>query len=347
MTLRAWAAAAAVLCSVAAAACRIGYDPASISDGGGGSDTGARLDGAVRDAGDADGAVVVTDGGGGLDGGPPPDGCVPALEECNRLDDDCDGAIDETWAVVSSFAECSGPARLTTFDLVAFTWDQADAIRSASVSSGMLEDRPIVLSPALPAGIDTSRAVGNLLGYDMPMVTVFVPFPETGGDLTIEPNATRVEIELGWGGFEVPNGPGDDVIVYETGEPITEPEAFAVAFRNARTGVWSAFRYEQPDGFDSGAELFVTAFDLGDFGPAVADAMRVANVFNAEAASGEDRVTGASGEGVVIRAGEPGWDTASPLLTPAGAPYATPQLDTDLIYVVSLHPTVAARCCPP
>ena len=331
-----------LLCSLLAA-CRIGYEPAPVRVGDGGRDA----DG-PRDAGATDGQTMVADTGPGLDGGPPPDGCVPAPAElCNRLDDDCDGAIDETWIVVSAFAECAGPAREADFTLVGRAWNQADTIRSARVASGMLDVVSVTLVPELPAGMDSRRGVGNLLGYDRPMELVFVPFPEPGNDPAIEPNVTRVELELAWGAFAVADGDGDDVVVYETGEPIDEPEPYAVAFRDARTGEWSEFRYEHFDRFDMPTELFATAFDLADFGVRVADRMQVANVFNTEAAIGEDRVAEADGQGVVIRAGEAGWDAADPLLMPAGGPFPTALLDSDLVWVVALHPNVETRCCPP
>lgn len=329
------------LCSLLAA-CRIGYEPLPFTEGDGGPD------GGVRDGGGADGHTPGADAAMGLDGGPPPDGCISMPAElCNRVDDDCDGAIDETWTVVSSFAECSGPAREDDFTLVGLSWNQADTIRSARVASGMLDVIAVALVPDLRAGMDTRRAVGNLLGYDMPMEFVFVPFPEAGNDPAIEPNLTRVELELAWGAFVVADGDGDDVVVYETGDPIDEPEAYAVAFRDARTGAWSDFRYEHFDAFDATTELFATAFDLADFGVTVADRMQVANVFNTEAAVGEDRVTEADGQGVVIRGGEPGWDAASALLMPAGAPFPTTLLDSDLVWIVALHPNVEPRCCPP
>lgn len=59
-----------------------------------------------------------------------------------------------------------------------------------------------------------------------------------------------------------------------------------------------------------------------------------------------DRVDDPSGEGFVLRGDEPGWDAAHPLLmTAGGTGYPTALLDTDLLFVVALHPTIAPRCC--
>ncbi|MCB9598655.1 MAG: hypothetical protein H6719_38420, partial [Sandaracinaceae bacterium] len=67
------------------------------------------MDAAVGDAG-VDGATPLLDAGvdAARDAGVFGDGCVPAAEECNLMDDDCDERVDEDFDTDTDLAHCGG-----------------------------------------------------------------------------------------------------------------------------------------------------------------------------------------------------------------------------------------------
>jgi len=196
--------------------------------------------------------------------------------------------------------------------------------------------------------LDGAFTLGNLLVPSPDTAPRWAPMPSVGGDLSIEPNVDRAALEIDWtASWAVRDGPGDDLVVYEHGDPINEPEAFSVAVHDARTGEWSARRWEFFDVFSATDLLFVTGYDLADFGlpGGVVDRVRIESVFGVAAAM-PDRVSDASGQGFVLRAGESGWDTAHLLrLVAGGAGPPTDLLDADLLWVSALHPLVEPSCC--
>ena len=270
-------------------------------------------------------------------------------EQCNGLDDDCDGATDETYTVVPTWGGCATAPRGGAVTLLGFTFDAEDAVRDAVIAEGGVEAAQVgTLSTPGGLVLDPARTLANLLLPPATAEARWVPFPAVGGDTAYEPNITRSALESSWSeAWAMRDGPGDDLVVLEHGNPIEEPEAFAISVRDARTGRWSPVRYEHFDEYSDPDRLFATAFDLADFGLAggIADRVRIHNVFAGDAPE-PDRVDDPSGEGFVVRAGDFDYAVSHPLtMTADGPPFPTALLDTDLLFVAALHPTVERRCC--
>jgi len=288
-----------------------------------------------------------------LDGAPfdagtlPDTPCFAVLESCNGLDDDCDGRIDETFTRAATWDACITVPRFGSVSLAAYTWNVADALASASIVEGGIEFLGVLSTPGALL-LDVPRTLGNLLATSAISEPRYFAMPFVGGNLALEPNVNRTSFEVSFAaGWTARDGVGDDLVIYEHGDPITEPEAFAVAVRDARTGVWTAARSEFFDAFAETDRVFATAFDLADFGlvGGVIDRVRIESVFGFAAAF-PDRVDSARGDGFVVRGGSPGWATASTLrLVEGGTGVATNLLDADLLWVAALSPLVEPRCC--
>ena len=198
-------------------------------------------------------------------------------------------------------------------------------------------------------GFDFSQSIGRLLG-DRPAQTEFAStpaFPDVATADSPTPNVDRTIIELTWDGGLLPNGAGDDLVVYESGFE-GNPEGYLVSVRQVGQSHFSTPRYEFADSFElfdpiSGAGVFATGFDLSDFGLAeneLIDAVRIQNVFNNEADMGADRVTGSLGQGDVLFPGDPGYGAAYDITTgplEPGGPYGLDKIDADITYVVGLQ----------
>ncbi len=355
---------------VALGACgRIGYVPDAGTDAGleardGGIDAaidaGAPIDAAIDAVGlDAgfdvglDDAAIDDDAYSEIDANTDATGtdafCPGVPEQCNGLDDDCDELVDETFRVVASWDVCASPSRTGGVTVVGSSWDASDALRSAMLVEGGIElVFPITTPGALLLAPELT--IGNLLVAPPSTSPQGAALPFVGGDTTLEPSVDRVGFEVGFqASFVVYDGLGDDLVVLEQGDPITEPEAYTVAVRDARTGVWSRRRWEFFDGFSDTDLLFATRYDLAQFDlpGGVIDRIRIESVFGADAAM-PDRVSAPRGDGFVLRGDDRDWASAETmLLTAGGAPVPVDLLDADLLWVASLHPLVEPTCCVP
>lgn len=346
---------------------RIGYRADTGPDGATDETTDAALDAAVAPGTDVgiDGGLDATIDAAASDAGTEvdapseidadedalaPDAFCPGVpERCNGLDDDCDERVDETFTVVARWDACTSPPRSGDVTVVESRWDASDALRSASLVVGGIElVFPITTPGALLLAPEFT--IGNLLVAPPSSSPQGAALPFVGGDTALEPNVDRVAFEVAWDtSFVVYDGPGEDFVVIEQGDPITEPEAFTVAVRDARTGVWSRRRWEFFDAFSDTDRLFATRYDLASFDlpGGVIDRVRVESVFGVDAPQ-PDRVSEPRGDGFVSRGDEATWPSASTmLLTEGGAPVPTDLLDADLVWVASLHPLVEPRCCVP
>lgn len=331
-----------------------GADDSSALDGGldgGGADAttadAASIDAAVIDTASIDAASIdaVSVDARTIDAR----SCTDMPEACNGLDDDCDGRTDETFTVVARWEDCALAPRTSNVTVVGSSWDPADALRSAVLVEGGVEIAVPVTTPGALL-LAPEHSIGNLLIPPPSSSPQAVAFPFIGGDPAFEPNLNRTTIEVAWEtGYVVYDGPGDDLVILEQGDPVTEPEAFTVAVRDARTGVWSERRWEFFDVFSATDRLFATRYDLAAFGlrDGVIDRIRIESVFGADAAQ-PDRVTSPSGAGIAVRSGDARYATAHPLLlTEAGGGVPVDLLDADLLWVASLHPIVEPTCCVP
>lgn len=273
--------------------------------------------------------------------------CFAVVESCNGLDDDCDARIDENFTRVASWDACSTPPRVGSVTLATYSWDAADALVGASIVEGGIEYASGLTTPGALL-LDVTRTLGNLLVTPATGEPRFFTMPFVGGNAALEPNVNRLSFEVTFAeGWTARDGVGDDLLVYEHGNPISEPEAFAVAVRDARTGVWTASRWEFFDAFAETDRVFATAYDIADFGlpGGVIDRVRIGSVFGMNA-DVPDRVDSLRGDGFVVRGGDAAWATASMLrLTDGGPGVVLDLLDADLLWVAALHPLVAPTCC--
>ncbi|MFO0712916.1 MAG: hypothetical protein U0353_23885 [Sandaracinus sp.] len=362
---------AQVLVVLLGACGRLSYRTSDASlDGGGEPPRDAALDAIALDAGHDSGrdldAWHEIDGGGGAnvdasghadagtDAAAASDAGVDTLcpisrEQCNDIDDDCDGRVDEDFRVVATWSDCASPRRTSTITVVGSSWDTADALRSAALVEGGIELSFAINTPGALL-LAPELTLGNLLVPPATSSPQAAALPFVGGDPALEPNVNRVAFEVGWdSSFVVYDGPGDDFVVIEQGDPVTEPEAFTVSVRDARTGIWSRRRWEFHDAFSAEDRLFATRYDLAQLGVprGVIDRIRIESVFGADAAQ-PDRVTDPRGEGFVIRGDEADWSGASTLLlTAGGSAVPVNLLDADLVWVASLHSLVEPTCCGP
>ena len=240
--------------------------------------------------------------------------------------------------------ECEGKE----FLIAGFLFNQINSVTDAVVVEGNLE---VDMSSAdrfakTLVDFESFRSVGNLLGYGTDDRAYFVPFPAQNGNFP-EPNTQRVSIELSWSpGIVAVNRPGDDLVLFESGSP-GGSEPFGIRVRATSESQFSGMRYEFPDRFDNTEEVFATGIDFSDFGVpegGLVDALQVSNIYNSEASAhgtGPDRVSDPSGQGNLLRFGDPGYESGFPLLTgPNAVEPATDKLDTDIVYAVALHPLV-------
>ena len=273
--------------------------------------------------------------------------CFAVAESCNGLDDDCDTRVDETFTRVASWDACSTVPRVGSVTLATYSWDSADALVGASIVEGGIEYASGLTTPGALL-LDVTRTLGNLLVTPATGEPRFFAMPFVGGNAALEPNVNRVSLEVTFAeGWTAHDGVGDDLVVYEHGDPISEPEAFAVAVRDARTGVWSESRWEFFDAFADTDRVFATAYDIADFGlpGGVVDRVRIGSVFGVDA-SVPDRVDSLRGDGFLVRGGDPAWATASMLRLSEGGPgVAVGLLDADMLWVAALRPLVEPTCC--
>lgn len=184
---------------------------------------------------------------------------------------------------------------------------------------------------------DRSKSLGRLLGgYSTSDLARHISFPEPG-DYSPMPNVHRCTVEITWKDYGLPNNQGDDFVVFEVGSW----EGFALAVRKAGSDKFTEYRYQFANSVDATHNVNAVAFDLSKFGLKDGDvisAIRIRNLFNAEAAIGADKVDGASGEGFVIYPGDPKYKDAHPLRSKAGGPeFRVDQLGADIVYLVGLH----------
>jgi hypothetical protein len=242
------------------------------------------------------------------------------------------------------------PALRTIAD---FRWNPTNTVSSGSVVEGALDGFFLNALGQNSPGFDFSQTTGRLLGSNLrpQAFAVAAIFPDVDIQNPPQPNVTRTTIALAWEGGLLPNAPGRDFVIYESGY-IGEPEGYIVSVQKAGESDFSNWRYEVAESFElfdpiTGAGVFATAFDLNDFGIAPGEAIEaiyIRNIFNSQAQLGGDRID-SSGQGNVLFPGTPGYDLGFTLTTGplgSGGEYATDQLDADITYVVGLNNIIGA-----
>jgi hypothetical protein len=177
------------------------------------------------------------------------------------------------------------------------------------------------------------------------------------GDAASNSNSIRNAVTLTFPtGLFLPNGTGDDLVVYEQGDP-NQSEAYAIAVRKNGDSTFSNFRYEIWDsqqtsvGVSPAATQIATGFDLTDFGLAAGeqiDAIIIENLrqFNAGVNSVVD-YTPNGGSGFVVTVNG-GGAAPSGYALPVGygatkdGLFPLSEYDPDISYVGVLQPLAVA-----
>lgn len=190
---------------------------------------------------------------------------------------------------------------------------------------------------------DHSRSIGRLMGRGSNSgMSRHITLPDAGpvSELAAMPNVNRSCVELTWGEKGLPNGPGDDLAIFE----VAVWEGITVSVRKAGATEFSPARYHFPQNFNTNHNVNPVTFDLSKFGLAeneVIAAVRIRNIFNSKTRSGGDKVDDSSGQGFVVYPGDPRYKTAFPLLNRAGGTeFNMEQLGADLVYAVGLHDVI-------
>ncbi|MHA1113146.1 MAG: hypothetical protein ACTSRY_01385, partial [Alphaproteobacteria bacterium] len=201
----------------------------------------------------------------------------------------------------ASFA--GGTAHATPVTVAGITFDTDDATTTASlVSGGYATAHGSGLWSGSTRDFPVASSVGTFFqrptyqsGYD-PSVPVF---GGAGSSVTLghDPKIAgitnpRDTIQLTWGGMEVSNGAGDDLVIFEQ----ATSEAFAIRVHDTGTGDWTGWFYQvfEPV-FDAAADATPTLFDLSDLGLGVGaaiDAIEVTNLTEADRVDTEISGTG-------------------------------------------------------
>ncbi|MSV27614.1 MAG: PEP-CTERM sorting domain-containing protein [Bryobacterales bacterium] len=233
----------------------------------------------------------------------------------------------------------TGTATAGTVTFAGFTFDPFNAVSAASVIEGSIEGTFSTSAFAAAASypsFDRSRTVGRLLGGEGDGAR-YASLPEKGGTAPT-PNVNRATIEVNWGsGVSLPNGAGNDFVVYEIGTY----DGFAVSVKPAGSATFTDARYEFADSYQASNDVNSVAFDLSDFGLSSGEsisAIRIRNIFNGDAGSSADKVANSSGQGRVITGSSEGYSTAYRLRSAAGkSGFSSTRLGGDIVYVAGLR----------
>lgn len=149
------------------------------------------------------------------------------------------------------------------------------------------------------------------------------------------------------GGRSLLVGSGADIVVYESGSA-GSPEALMVRARNASTGAWSDWHYNQASGFESYVDAstggaFAFAFDFSAMGLSLGDLVseiQVANMLST------DRIDGADGSAGTVRfdgvGNVAGFFNANNIFTAFGSS----AYDADPLYIGVLGQVVGGQIIP-
>lgn len=218
--------------------------------------------------------------------------------------------------------------RAQTYSVGGYMWDIADGVkRVLPVDPPQISGFSFFDSEFLKdTDFDRTKTLGWMMSGTSPSGNP--RFVELG-------NAVVRKIFLvDWEGMRLPNGPGEDFVVYEVGSP-GAPEAFMVAVRKKGSTTFSTWRYEFANTYTTNYLVFATAFNLDDFGVGAnesIDAILIANLIDA------DRVDHSSGQGNVILGGGSGYvPVQGPLSDSPNQPYQSTRFDADIVYIGVLH----------
>ena len=243
-----------------------------------------------------------------------------------------------------------GAARATPMTVAGIGFDTDDGTTTASlISGGYATPHGLGLWSGSTRDFPVASSVGTFFqrptyqsGYD-PSVPVL---GGAGSSVTLghDPKIAgitnpRDTIELTWGGREVRNGLGNDLVVFEQ----ATSEAFAIRVRDVGTGDWTGWYYQvfEPV-FDAPADATPTLFDLSDLGlgiDAAIDAIQITNLTEADRVDTEIAGTGGLGYGfVTFGGGAGGYVPARWSLSSGGyKPFEAGKYDPDIQYVAALY----------
>jgi len=242
-----------------------------------------------------------------------------------------------TLSAIAVVAGLTAAASASPYTVAGYSWDTVNSFNAATLVGG-----PVTFSNATPfpalVGAERDLSLGRLLGNGT---------PGNNRRVNMGDQNNRATVELTFAGLNaLPNGAGEDFVVYEQGDA-NQPEGFAVAVRLAGQSAFTPFRYDIFDAQQAatGASYFATGFDLSDFGlapGAAIDAIRIVNLISTDKVA----TPTADGQGFGL-VGPTGFipDARGP-----GSTYTTGfpggELDPDITYVGNLHTLVPAPAAP-
>ncbi|MBD2103720.1 hypothetical protein [Leptolyngbya sp. FACHB-261] len=213
------------------------------------------------------------------------------------------------------------------FRVAGFNFNQGNTTTTASLVRGSVRESFFNAFGQGISNFNFSGTTGQLLGN-----TSQPNFAVAAG---LAPGRQPTILQSSWGGRNLRNRPGDDFVIYESGDR-GNPEAFAVSVRRTGETGFTRYRYEFADSFqalEGNAGVFATAFDLSSFGiePGSAiDAIRIQTLLSTSRVS-------EAGQGIVRVNGSP--LSTGPLGPGTFAPSPfTGDFDPDITYITALHP---------
>jgi hypothetical protein len=249
-----------------------------------------------------------------------------------------------------------------TFQFAGFSFDQ----RNTPDRAALLGEGVVLGGAAFSAGLPTTTT-GIILGFPETSagfdgtrsLAVLTQFSSSGPRAVNLPagnngTSTRQGIEIWWSGQRgLPNGPGPDVVIFESASSIASVEgimirAHAIAAGLGGGALWTPWYYFAPAGFHItlGTEgAFADAFDFTKLGlpaNAIVDRIQMSNLTAA------DRIEGPGillGSGIRVGQGRVVFDGSSDVLPDAGAfdsdrLFDSSTYDPDPLYAAALHDVI-------
>lgn len=199
-----------------------------------------------------------------------------------------------------------------------------------------------IVCPKSPKGFNPSLTLSRFIPKAPFSSALRIPSGDEGGQ-------ARQGIELWWGGGRVMgNMPGEDFVVFESGDLSTGPDAWAMRAYIATSGKWSDWFFQNPERHvqhSAGNVLFITAVDLSDFGISAGSAIAAIQVINM---SPDDRIRDTRSETVsqgmvLFNSGDSKFAKPYPNFKDLENYERRNLFDPDFLYIAAMHTTYPAE----
>lgn len=270
---------------------------------------------------------------------------------------------------VGTLALAAGAAHAATYSFAGFSFDQDRATDTLGLLGGnanlggaqFSSGNPTTITRSVgfvaisgnantgivgQAGFDPTRSLGRQ-GFGAGLSQTDGTSSHYASGINLPANndggSQRHGLEMSWSGNRaLVNGAGADFLVYESASAANGHEAFMIRARDASTGEWSRWYYQDADGFElytgtstEGAHAY--AFDMSALGFAAGeliDAVQLANLRTTDRIEGADSTAGfVSFDGTGL--------AAQFLYNGSLFSYGSSAYDPDPLYAVALGDLVA------